>query len=220
MAEFEDNMDRLETALAEIEGSISGTEQVTRTFRTEMESVTRSMTTASRQASGLSRSIGGSLRSAMDALIFDGAKLSDVMRSLGRSVASKAFSSAITPVTNAIGSAVTNGVQGLVSGLLPFSNGGSFSSGRVRAFANGGVVGGPTASAMRGGMGLMGEAGPEAIMPLERGADGKLGVRASGGAAVHITMNISTPDAQSFQRSRSQIAAQLSRAVSRGQRNL
>lgn len=220
MTDFEDNLDRLETALVDIETSITGTEQVTKTFRAEMESVTRSMTTASRQASGLSRSIGGSLRTAMDALIFDGGKLSDVMRNLGRSVASKAFSSAITPVTNALGSAVTNGVQGLVSGMLPFAQGGAFSGGRVRAFAKGGVVGGPTTFPMRDGTGLMGEAGPEAIMPLERGADGKLGVRSSGGGAVHITMNISTPDAQSFQRSRSQIAAQLSRAVSRGQRNL
>ena len=47
-------------------------------------------------------------------------------------------------------------------------------------------------------MGLMGEAGPEAIMPLARGADGKLGVRGGGGGAVNITMNISTPDVAGF----------------------
>jgi len=66
----------------------------------------------------------------------------------------------------------------------------------------------------------MGEAGPEAIMPLSRGADGRLGVRAAGGGgAVNITMNISTPDVQGFQRSQGQIAAQMSRALGRGQRN-
>ncbi len=69
----------------------------------------------------------------------------------------------------------------------------------------------------------MGEAGPEAIMPLTRGgADGRLGVQSQGNAAppVNITMNISTPpDAASFQRSQSQIAAQMSRALSRGQRH-
>jgi phage-related minor tail protein len=73
---------------------------------------------------------------------------------------------------------------------------------------------------MRGGTGLMGEAGPEAIMPLTRGADGRLGVQAAGGGrSVQVVMNISTPDAQSFQRSQSQIAAQMSRALGRSQRN-
>ena len=66
----------------------------------------------------------------------------------------------------------------------------------------------------------MGEAGPEAIMPLARGADGRLGVQSSGGARpVTVVMNISTPDVAGFQRSQSQIAAQASRALARGQRN-
>ena len=74
---------------------------------------------------------------------------------------------------------------------------------------------------MRGATGLMGEAGPEAIMPLTRGPDGKLGVKTAGGTArpVTVVMNISTPDVKSFQRSQSQIAAQAMRALSRGQRN-
>ena len=47
---------------------------------------------------------------------------------------------------------------------------------------------------MTGGKtGLMGEAGPEAIMPLKRGKDGKLGVQTTGGAVtVNQTINIST----------------------------
>jgi phage-related minor tail protein len=70
-------------------------------------------------------------------------------------------------------------------------------------------------------MGIAGEAGPEAILPLSRGADGRLGVKAEGrGAPVNITFNVTSPDADSFRRSEGQIAAMLSRAVSRGQRNL
>jgi hypothetical protein len=45
-------------------------------------------------------------------------------------------------------------------------------------------------------------------------------VTSQGGGAVHVTFNIATPDAESFQRSETQIAAMLARAVSAGHRNL
>ena len=52
----------------------------------------------------------------------------------------------------------------------------------------------------------MGEAGPEAIMPLARGPDGKLGVRNSGGGrAVNVVMNITTPDVQGFAAARARL---------------
>jgi phage-related minor tail protein len=72
---------------------------------------------------------------------------------------------------------------------------------------------------MDGGVGLAGEAGPEAIMPLKRGADGRLGVAgASGGNS--ITVQIATSDLDSFRHSESYIAGQIARAVARGQRSL
>ena len=79
-----------------------------------------------------------------------------------------------------------------ISGGL-FADGGVISNGsQVQAYANGGVVGGPTTFAMSGGKtGLMGEAGPEAIMPLKRGANGKLGVQMEGGGgSTTIVQNI------------------------------
>jgi phage-related minor tail protein len=56
-------------------------------------------------------------------------------------------------------------------------------------------------------------------MPLARGADGKLGVR-GGGGKVSVTVNIATPDTAGFRQSQAQVAALITRAVSRGQRNL
>lgn len=66
--------------------------------------------------------------------------------------------------------------QAFGNGVKPFANGGSFtnsivSSPTMFAFANGGALG------------VMGEAGPEAIMPLARGPDGSLGVRVADGAS-------------------------------------
>lgn len=88
-------------------------------------------------------------------------------------------------------------VKKLVSaatGFFGFADGGVFQGGsQVQAFANGGVVGGPTFFPMSGGKtGLMGEAGPEAIMPLKRGKNGKLGVEASGESGnVTVVQNFS-----------------------------
>jgi lambda family phage tail tape measure protein len=130
------------------------------------------------------------------------------------------YSIAMKPVQKALGGLLANGVNSVLGGVMPFANGGAFAQGRVMPFAKGGVVSSPMNFAMRGGMGLMGEAGPEAIMPLARGADGRLGVQAGGGGRpVTVVMNITTPDVGSFQRSQSQIAAGAARALSRGQRN-
>jgi len=66
--------------------------------------------------------------------------------------------------------------------FIPFAQGGVIGpSGPLTAYASGGVVDTPTFFGHGGGLGLMGEAGPEAILPLTRGKNGKLGVQAAGG---------------------------------------
>jgi phage-related minor tail protein len=129
------------------------------------------------------------------------------------------YKAAVKPVSDQLGGALAQGLNGVVSGLMPFANGAPFSQGRVMPFAKGGVVSQATAFPMRGATGLMGEAGPEAIMPLTRGPDGRLGVRSHGGTSPQVTINISTPDVAGFQRSQGQIAAEMSRLLGRGARN-
>ncbi len=215
MADIETDLEQLDGLLENLEGSLTGTQVATVAFQHELDGMKFAVASAGAEARGFSRSLSSGLKSAIGDLVIDGAKLSDVLGNLARSMANSAFNQAISPLTNAIG----DGIGGLISGLFQYEKGGSFSGGRVSAFAQGGVVNGPTTFPMRGGIGLMGEAGPEAIMPLSRGADGKLGVRGGGGSVVNVTMNISTPDVASFQKSRSQIAAGISRAIGRGQRN-
>ncbi len=97
----------------------------------------------------------------------------------------------------------SSALQKLIGGVLGglFADGAAFSGGMVTAFASGGVVTSPTIFPMKTGMGLMGEAGPEAVMPLKRLSNGRLGVESQGeggGTTVINHFNISAVDAKSF----------------------
>ncbi|MFW5881585.1 MAG: phage tail tape measure protein [Roseicyclus sp.] len=216
----DDDAGRFEGELAELETALANASQMTATFQAELQSLQGAMLYTGREVNSMSRSLGGGLKRAFDGVVFDGMRLSDALRNVARTMVDTAYNTAMRPVQNAIGSTIMGGVNSVLSGLMPFQKGGVISQGRVTPFARGGVVRGATTFPMRGGTGLMGEAGPEAILPLQRGADGRLGVSGGGGAAtVNVTMNISTPDAQGFRRSQSQIAAEMGRALARGQRN-
>lgn len=216
MADYEDDLARLEAQFAGLEGTLGGLEGVAGAFRRELDGVQGSMKAAGQEATGMSRSVTSSIRRAFEGVLLDGKNVGEALSGIGRSISGAVLNQAMAPVRGAVG----GGVQSLLSGILPFAKGAAFGAGRVAAFARGGVVDGPTQFPMRGGVGLMGEAGPEAIMPLARGADGRLGVRGGGGGGVSVTMNITTPDAEGFRRSQSQVAAEMSRAIQRGRRNL
>ena len=117
--------------------------------------------------------------------------------------------------------AVSSGAALTANGFAGYANGGAF-GGSVQAFARGDVFNSPTAFrfAKGGGFanGVMGEAGPEAVMPLRRGADGKLGVATSGGGAsnqpIYVT-NHFTVNGATDRRSQEQIAAAAGRSVQR-----
>lgn len=142
-----------------------------------------------------------------------GRSLEDVLRRVALNLAGSALQQGLAPLQK-LGGDIFSGLFSGVGKLFGFATGG------VVPFASGGVVSAPTYFPMAGGMGLMGEAGPEAVLPLQRGADGRLGVAAGGGGSgpVSIVFNISTPDAPSFRKSEAQITGMLARAVRRGTR--
>jgi hypothetical protein len=93
------------------------------------------------------------------------------------------------------------------NGVVPFANGGMFTNSIVSSptlfqFANGGIP----------RMGLMGEAGPEAIMPLKRGADGKLGVQVADNRAFLDALRGDSPENGTASDSSEELATLATRA--------
>ncbi|KPH80577.1 phage tail tape measure protein [Bosea vaviloviae] len=169
-------------------------------------------------------SFGKSITNAFAKGIIEGKRFEDVLRSVGRSITETLLKSALKPLQTGLSSLLGTGLKSLTGlftgGLGGFGGGGGVP---VMPFAEGGVIASPAFFPMGRGLGLMGERGAEAILPLSRGADGRLGVRASGQQerrALSVVVQVSTPDADSFRRSEAQVSAAIARAVARGSRAL
>jgi lambda family phage tail tape measure protein len=97
----------------------------------------------------------------------------------------KGFSGSTSYAGGVATDAFKTGTTGIAGNYFP-------SATSFQPFAMGGIVNKPTlfkyADGGSGRFGLMGEAGPEAIIPLKRGRDGKLGV--AGGGGVNVTVNV------------------------------
>jgi HAMP domain-containing protein len=104
------------------------------------------------------------------------------------------------------------------SGLFN-ANGNAFNQSGLIPFANGGIVSSAVPFSFGGSkLGVMGEAGPEAILPLKRGSNGQLGVQMNGGTPSYVNIYVTTPDANSFRKSQPQIMADMQRSLNRGRR--
>ena len=150
-------------------------------------------------ADGVASAVSRAFRGA----VTDGKSFQSVLRDIAGAFADIALKAAFKPLGTMIG--------GLVENILTATNP------AVTPFAKGGVIASPSYFPLGRGLGLAGEAGPEAIMPLQRGPDGRLGV-AGGGGAVNVTFNVTASDARSFAASEAEVSAMLLRAVRRGSR--
>lgn len=178
----------------------------------------RSFDEAMRQMEERSESFGRQFAKALGDAAIQGRSLEDTLRRIGLSLAGSALQQALAPAQNLAGGLISGAFSGLRN-ILGFANGGV--PGRVQAFADGGVVSSPTFFPLGGDLGLMGEAGAEAILPLSRGSDGRLGVAAADGRSpVSIVFNVTSPDAASFRKSEAQITGMIARAAMRGTRSL
>lgn len=215
------NFKEAEEQFALLEESLESSGAMVSAFQNELMRMQNTMLLTNREVSSFSKTIGSSFKNAFDGVVFDGLKLSDALKNITKSMIDGVYNIAFKPIQSAVGGVVAGGINSALGNISLFEKGGAFTQGRVMPFAKGGVVSSPTSFPMKGGTGLMGEAGAEAIMPLTRGADGRLGVAASGGGGrpVNVIMNINTQDAASFKKSQTQLAADVARAMARGQRN-
>mgnify|MGYP003665274668 CR=1 FL=1 len=147
----------------------------------------------------LADTIASSFEDSFMSIVDGTATVKDAFRSMALDIVKHLFKVLVMQqMINSIGGAMSNSsnatVKSIGGGLESYkaADGAAFSGGNVIPFASGGVVGSPTYFGMGGGQtGLMGEAGPEAIMPLKRGPDGKLGVATtSNSQSVTVVQNI------------------------------
>jgi phage-related minor tail protein len=172
-------------------------------FRSDLSDVAAELDRIGDLADG----VGRSLSRAFSGAILDGKSLKSVLGEVSRSFADIALKAAFKP----LGDLVSGAVEGLFTATNPALSG-------VTPFAKGAVLASPAYFPLHGGMGLAGEAGAEAILPLARGSDGRLGVASSGGQAINVSFNVTASDARSFVASEAEVSAMLLRAVRRGGR--
>jgi len=164
--------------------------------------------------------VGNELSSAF-ASVIDGSKtvgqaLMDFAQNVLMKVAQMLFDKLIVnPLMDALG-----GALGGIS--LGAANGAAFTKGGVQAFADGGVVNSPTLFKFANGgkVGLMGEAGAEAILPLSRGSDGKLGVKSQGGGSpVNVVVNNYSNEQADVKQNGQDLEITIGRVISRDIQN-
>ena len=151
-------------------------------FRGELDDLSVELERVGDLADGVGRALSRGLSGA----VRDGRSLKSVLGDIARSFADIALKAAFKPVGELAAGLVGN----LFAATNPALQG-------VRPFAKGGVLARPSYFPLGNGngIGLAGEAGPEAILPLARGSDGRLGVAGGGGANVHVTFNVTASDA-------------------------
>ena len=146
-------------------------------------------------ARGLADDITGPIKEALKSGELSWQTFASAISGIAQNLANRLIDTAFKPIEDALFRALSGsgggggGLFGWLSSALgglfgmggTFARGGAFGqAGEITAFANGGVVSNPTVFPFARGIGLMGEAGPEAILPLRRGRGGRLGVETSG----------------------------------------
>lgn len=188
VAEFEGSP----TSVRKLEEAITGLDNAVSKSKLNIEMLIES---SNKALEGQLLELPDALTSAFSRAIAYGEDLGETLKNIAKDLA---YAIIKATLFNALFGGSLKGVPS-AGGLFGAAHGAVFSSGNLVPFAQGGIVNRPTVFPFAKGVGLMGEAGAEAIMPLKRTSSGDLGVKAEGGGGMtNITMNINAVDSKSF----------------------
>jgi hypothetical protein len=166
--------------------------------RTAWEATADALRTAQERsremAQSLAQDITGPIKDALKSGELTWETFAGAISRIAQNLATRLIDLAFKPIENALINAFSGGGAGggggFLASLFGFAKGGVFAAGtELTAFARGGVVHRPTVFPFAKGVGLMGEAGPEAILPLRRGKGGRLGVEMNSDSASPAAQN-------------------------------
>lgn len=166
-----------------------GAEAAKTAWEATAEAVAKAQEKSREIAQGLAQDITGPIKEALTSGEFTWETFAGAISRIAQNLATRLIDLAFKPIENALINAFSGG-GGFFASLFGFARGGVFAGGaELTAFARGGVVNRPTVFPFARGVGLMGEAGPEAILPLRRGKGGRLGVEMNGDGAAAASMS-------------------------------
>jgi hypothetical protein len=182
------------------------------TTRQAWDTATDAIARTKEIAKGLADDITGPIKAALKSGELSWQSFAGAVSGIAQNLANRLIDTAFKPIEDALfrafsgngagGGGLFGGLTSALGGLFgmgsAYARGGAFGqAGEITAFASGGVVSGgvvsrPTVFPFARGIGLMGEAGPEAILPLRRGRGGRLGVEMNGEGAGSAAPAMST----------------------------
>lgn len=168
----------------------------------------------------LAEDVGRAFESSLTDALTRARSLEEAFNDLGAAIFRAVVQQTVAaPAASAL-SSILGGIMGSFVGgaATPAAKGAAFVPQSVTPMASGGALYSPSITPLaNGGSALIAEAGPELVLPAARTSDGRLGVEVVGGSDGSrqrpIQVTIVTPDADSFRRSRAQVASELSRAL-------
>ena len=201
---------------ANIDNQTEATARLRRELELEIETLQKS-----ERIQGVADDLAAAFTGALESVLLNVNSLEDALENLARAIQKIILQELLlTPLKNALSASLFAGFGGGGSGGgnldLPAGADGMVigSGGNIIPFAGGGILNDPAYFSLAGGrVGLAGEAGPEAILPLTN-IGGRLGVESTGSGG-NITQNITiqTPDARSFHNSRRQVMADIKKGL-------
>lgn len=206
--EHQRSLDRISGMKLESDQVQALIEQETQNYELRMKKAQQSVQQGTEKTSDLVKSLGLQFTSAFENAIASGQKFTDVLlglerdveRMLARQLVTKPILGLLEKVTDGFLGSIFGGLFGGASGKMGISGGGTtgfaakgaWFDGAASYFADGGIIDRITPFLFGNGgrLGIAGEAGPEAIFPLKRGANGQLGVQGVGGGGTTVQINL------------------------------